>query len=337
MELVSVIVPVYNVEKYLDKCIQSIINQTYQKLEIILVDDGSPDRCGIMCEQYAELDGRIRVIHKKNGGLSDARNVGVERASGKYLLFVDSDDFIDCELVEKTVESAEAYQSDIVLFDYKRLEPDGSIEFCCINNLPENKGFQLREYPKVLFKSISAWNKLFLKQFFVNSNIQFPVGYCYEDLGSSPRYLLAADKISYVKETFYNYVIREGSIMSATKEEKNYHDRCRMIEIVKAYYQLENAYDEYRKELEYLALFHGYYIPAKEILFRKGDRTYINEFRNFVVRMYPDYSHNIYLKGMSSKEKFQFYMIEHKQYWMVNLLSFLRKTLKKEKNRRDGK
>lgn len=324
MELVSVIVPIYNVEKYLDKCVQSIRTQTYKDLEIILVDDGSPDSCGEMCDTYEKQDARIKVIHKKNGGLSDARNAGALIATGKYLLFVDSDDYIEQDLIQKTVESAEEYQSDMVLFDYKRLEPDGTIEICSISGLPENQSFSLEDYSNAMIESVSAWNKLFLRKFFMKSNVRFPVGYHYEDLGSSPKYLLAAKKISYIRQPFYNYLIREGSIISSTKEEKNYHDRCEMMETVKVYFQQNNAYDKYVKELEYLTLFHVYFIPAKEILFRKGDRKYIEMFREFVKKQYPEYAHNSYLNSMSKKEKLQFYLIDHKQYWLVNLLSWAR-------------
>lgn len=327
MELVSVVVPIYNVEQYLDRCIQSIQSQTYENLEIVLVDDGSPDNCGKICDQYASKDQRIRVIHKENGGLSDARNAGVKIVTGKYLLFIDSDDFVAEDLVQKTVESAELNHSDIVLFDYQRLESNDTIEVCSISGIPENQSFSLEDYPEVLFKSISAWNKLFSREFYMNSEIQFPVGYYYEDLGSSPKYLFAAKRITYVKEPFYNYVIREGSIMSAAKEEKNYHDRCKMIEAVKAYYRQKEAYDKYIKELEFLTLFHAYFIPAKEILFRKGDKSYIDKFKDFVRKQYPQYSHNKYLKDMSKKEKLQFYMIDHKQYWVVDLMSWARKMI----------
>ena len=127
MELVSIVVPIYKVEQYLERCVQSICNQTYPKLEIILVDDGSPDQCGELCEMYAKKDERIRVVHKENGGLSDARNEGVKYATGKYILFVDSDDYIAEDLVEKTVEVAETQNCDIVLFDYYYVE-DGMIE-----------------------------------------------------------------------------------------------------------------------------------------------------------------------------------------------------------------
>ena len=115
MELVSVVVPVYKVEQYLERCVKSICEQTYQELEIILVNDGSPDRCGEMCEELAQKDNRIQVLHKQNGGLSDARNAGVKLATGKYLLFVDSDDYIAKDLVEKTVTEAEKMACDMVL------------------------------------------------------------------------------------------------------------------------------------------------------------------------------------------------------------------------------
>lgn len=105
--MVSVIVPVYKVEKYLKKCVESIRQQSYSNLEIILVDDGSPDKCGQMCDEFAKGDSRIKVLHKKNGGLADARNAGIEKASGEYLLFVDSDDWIHPMLVEKTLYDAQ--------------------------------------------------------------------------------------------------------------------------------------------------------------------------------------------------------------------------------------
>ena len=112
--LISVIVPVYNVEKYLDKCIESIVNQTYKNLEIILVDDGSPDNCPKMCDAWAEKDSRIKVLHKENGGLSDARNAGIEYSNGEYVCFIDSDDWIDRDMIESLLNSAIKHNVDVV-------------------------------------------------------------------------------------------------------------------------------------------------------------------------------------------------------------------------------
>ena len=127
MPTISVIVPVYKVEPYIRKCVDSILGQTFSDIQVILVDDGSPDQCGKICDEYAKQDNRVEVIHKENGGLSDARNEGVKYATGKYILFVDSDDYIAEDLVEKTVEVAETQNCDIVLFDYYYVE-DGMIE-----------------------------------------------------------------------------------------------------------------------------------------------------------------------------------------------------------------
>lgn len=126
--LVSVVIPVYNVEAYLDRCVASVVNQTYPNLEIILVDDGSPDRCPAMCDEWAEKDGRIRVIHKQNAGQGLARNSGMEAACGKYIFFFDSDDYVDPTIVEKCVASAEAYHSDAVAFGRWDVFEDGRKE-----------------------------------------------------------------------------------------------------------------------------------------------------------------------------------------------------------------
>ena len=123
--LVSVIVPIYNVEKYLRKCVDSILNQTYKNLEIILVDDGSPDNCGNICDEYALSDSRIRIIHKKNGGLSDARNAGLDIARGNYILFVDSDDYIDETMVEKLYEALEKEKAEMSLCSFVYVNDDG--------------------------------------------------------------------------------------------------------------------------------------------------------------------------------------------------------------------
>ena len=122
-EKISIIVPVYNVEKYLKKCIDSIVNQTYKNLEIILVDDGATDRSGEICDELAKLDNRIKVYHKKNGGLSDARNYGVERATGSYVGFVDSDDYIDAEMYEKLYEAITKEAADVAECNLKIVYP----------------------------------------------------------------------------------------------------------------------------------------------------------------------------------------------------------------------
>lgn len=127
--MISIIVPIYNVEKYLPKCIESIINQTYTDLEILLIDDGSTDNSGLICDKYASIDNRIRVIHKKNGGLSDARNVGLDICKGKYISFIDSDDYIELTMYEKMIKIMINQKVDIVSCNYNHIYNNNKIPF----------------------------------------------------------------------------------------------------------------------------------------------------------------------------------------------------------------
>ena len=159
--LVSVIIPVYKIEDYLDVCVQSVIGQTYRNLEILLVDDGSPDRCAQMCDAYAREDTRIKVIHKANGGLADARNAGIRAAKGEYFLLVDGDDKVSDRLVESTVKLAESLEADIVIFDYETIEKGGGKGRCITMDLPAERAISLKDEPKLLTLSCSAVNKLY--------------------------------------------------------------------------------------------------------------------------------------------------------------------------------
>ena len=176
-ELVSIIVPIYNVEKYLIKCIESILNQTYKNLEIILVDDGSTDSCNKICDRYKKIDKRVVVIHKKNGGLSSARNIGIKKAKGKLISFVDSDDYIKPNMIEELKNNMYFYNSDISVCDYYYII-DGKRQISDNNNLKRNCITKYKN--KFIYKPNSAvWNKLYKKNLF--EQIKFPEGKIYED------------------------------------------------------------------------------------------------------------------------------------------------------------
>lgn len=215
MELISVIVPVYKVENYLNKCIESIVNQTYSNLEIILVDDGSPDNCPAMCDQWAAKDSRIRVIHKENGGLSDARNTGMEIASGSYICFVDSDDWIHPEYVERLYSACIEHQTSIAACDVQFVFDTSIIDYslpsfkstCCtteqaLNTLIHGTGFRA-----------VAWNKLYRRDILKNES--FPVGRFHEDEFFTYRILAKAPTLAYVDAQLYYYYQRSGSIMNS--------------------------------------------------------------------------------------------------------------------------
>ncbi len=226
MDVISVIVPIYNVEKYLVRCLQSIIKQTYQNLEIILVDDGSTDTSGKLCDKFAEKDSRIIVIHKKNGGLSDARNVGIDKSSGSYLVFVDSDDWIDPDMISILYNVAQKNNSDIIECSYRNIYKDHILEETNCNAEIIN-GDYVTALEGMLdwryFKPV-AWNKLYKRN--VIKDIRYPVGRLHEDEFTTYKYFYNAKKVSYIDVSKYNYDrTREDSITGRGFSEKNL-DAC---------------------------------------------------------------------------------------------------------------
>ena len=211
--LITIIVPVYNVEKYLKKCIDSIITQTYDNLEIILVDDGSTDSSGNICDEYKTNDSRIKVIHKINAGLSSARNAALEIATGELIGFVDSDDYIDPMMYEKLIKNMNKYHSDIAVCDFvfngikdSHSEKYKTHEFVSVGK--EKFVNTQNDYSKI---SIVAWNKLYKRELF--KYIKYPEGKLFED-----RFIICdlydkANSVSYIIEPLYNYLVRNGSIM----------------------------------------------------------------------------------------------------------------------------
>lgn len=330
MELVSVVVPVYKVEKYLKRCVDSIRAQTYENLEIILVDDGSPDSCGQMCDAYAREDSRIQVVHKENGGLSDARNAGAEQAQGEYLLFVDSDDYIAEELITKTVSVAKETGCDVVLFDYFYVE-GGRAE---IRNegLPDNRPLTLETEKRLLFSAPAAWLKLFKKKFYEKSGIRFPKGRYYEDLNTTPKFVFAAERIVYLNEPLYYYMIRQDSIMGSRDYEKNYKDMVEVLDDVLKYYKDKGAYEKYRDELEYLVFCNAYFEPSREIVLAHAKTSYLEKSRTYMYERFPEFTENPYIRRRSRKDRLHMHILNTRQYWLMRFLSRCRQM--KEKVRR---
>lgn len=217
MEMISVIVPVYKVEKYLHKCIDSIRNQTYTNLEIILVDDGSPDNCGKICDEYATLDDRIIVIHKENGGLADARNFGIDKATGQYLSFVDSDDYIHPQMYERMMQAMTQSDADIVISDLNMIPEAKEVEFpklegnvnLQILNRHDIQNRYFENTPESIYFTV-AWNKLYKRKCF--KTYRYPHGRLHEDEFVTFKTLYEADNVVAIEDKLYYYVSREASI-----------------------------------------------------------------------------------------------------------------------------
>lgn len=227
-DLISIIVPVYNVQEYLKNCINSILNQSYKNIEIILVDDGSTDESSSICDLYVKKDSRIKVIHKENGGLSDARNMGIKSARGKYITFVDSDDYLDENYVKVLYILITENNSDIACSRMKKTDS--------LNDKIINKNEKINIYNSIdAIKEIlyqrnidnSAPSKLFKKDLF--ENILFPVGYAFEDLDTMYKLFLQANKIVSTTNNYYLYYQRQGSILHTVKD-KTINDLLTIID-----------------------------------------------------------------------------------------------------------
>lgn len=213
--LISVIVPIFNVEKQLDRCIYSIINQTYKNIEIILVDDGSTDSCGIICDNYNKIDKRIIVLHKANGGLSSARNAGLDNAKGDLIAFVDSDDYLEINYLEELYNNMNKYNSDISVcnvYYWKNKKKSTVIKEVDNEFVSSNKEKFENINNKYSSLTVYAWNKLYKRKIF--ENIRYPDGKIYEDSYILCEILDKTNIISYTLKPLYNYVYRKDSIVN---------------------------------------------------------------------------------------------------------------------------
>lgn len=291
-ELISVIVPIYKVEKYLKQCIDSIIAQTYKNIEIILVDDGSPDCSGEICDEYAKKDERIKVIHKKNGGLSDARNKGISEATGEYIAFIDSDDYVEPCYLEKLYHAIRKTDIKIAQCNIQKVdESDISIEIIGDTIKSEKDGkTMIKELYDNKWENTVVWNKLYLKQLF--DYIRFPVGKLHEDEYITYKVLYDVEKISIIPESLYFYRQRKESIIGKTFS-LNRLDILEALEERLTYFQQKNE-----KELYYLTL--QFYLQKIRESYLKV-RLFIEESNLVQKELKKKYKKN-YLKVIKTKE-----------------------------------
>lgn len=271
---ISIIVPIYNVEKYLNRCVDSILKQSFVNFELILVNDGSTDSCAQICDNYSKMDKRVRVIHKENGGAADSRNAGLDIAKGEYIGFVDSDDWIENNMYEILFKKAKKFKADVVICRALRIE--------------NGKTFPLREYNWgniKIFNSIEALKELFLggidcsncTKIYKKSlykSIRFPIGKINEDFVVLYKIFNKSEKIIYIKDILYNYEMRKDSITTSTFSIKNFD----------CYYNAKEAYEYAMNNLPDIksqAEYYYYYITFcifKQLLFQNIYKEYKNEY-----------------------------------------------------------
>ncbi|MDR0738888.1 MAG: glycosyltransferase [Oscillospiraceae bacterium] len=248
--LISIIVPIYNVENFFSKCLSSIENQTYKNNEIILIDDGSTDASGKIADNFKNSHMNVTVIHKKNEGLASARNLGLEIANGQYISFVDSDDFLHHRFLERLYELLEKYDADISYCNYYFYFPKTRLRFPYPFS-PLKKEYNSEKALKKIIAAYTlhsfAWNKLYKRSLFIKNNIRFE-DLCFEDIATVPRLFFWAKKIAVTRKPLYYYVQRKGSALhsiSATKIE----DFIRSYGSLRNFLQKQEKYDIYKKSV----------------------------------------------------------------------------------------
>ena len=310
---ISVIVPVYNVEKYLRRCLDSLVNQTFKDFEVILVNDGSPDNSQSIIDEYQSKYPFIKSLKKENGGMSSARNMGLDNAVGEYIAFVDSDDYVEVFFLEKLYNRAIETNSDVVICNYHALNEEESRTINChMNFSPEDKKEYLLSPPMV-------WNKLIKKE--VMDKIRFREGIFYEDLDICVRMLPLINKISFVDEPLYNYYLQQsGSIM--TQKEFNVHllDIFTVLEDCKKLLEAD-----YYREIEYIYITHLLRTATLRFLDYPNTLEHLVKINGTMEREFPNWRENEYYNKCSIKVKIICFLAIHRYYKILKIVKKITK------------
>ncbi len=252
--VISIVVPIYKVEKYLPRCLDSIMEQTFDDFEVLMIDDGSPDNCAVICREYEKKDKRFRLLQKNNGGLADARNYGIKFANGEYIVFIDSDDCIHKDYLKVLYEECVNNNAEI---SYCRFKYSYFMSHICIPMLsfPKKRVLDSEKALHLIIRDNSlhsyAWNKMYKRSLFTDNEISYPKIY-FEDIATSPILFFNASKVAVSDRYLYYYEKRVGSIM-ATIDIQKVNDVMLSILIIRNYIQYNNAYEKYRASLKFLS------------------------------------------------------------------------------------
>lgn len=277
---ISIVVPAYKVQDYVLECLESIAAQTYKNIEVVVIDDGSPDDSGVICDDYAKKDARFHVIHQKNGGLSAARNRGLKEATGKYIAFVDSDDSVAPEYIEKLYQSIHDNDSELAVCGFNQTRVDREA-------MSGNEATAIL-LTRQLDEDLVAWNKLYLRSLFIDHKIAYPVGEIHEDNLTTYKLYAAAKRVSFVPDTLYNYRLRSDSITQSNSVLKQLTVRERASREAIEYF----AQNEGLREAAEVALLLAKFRFIDCALSGKIDKKYYGEAREWVLENRGKYANN---------------------------------------------
>ena len=316
MTKISVIVPVYNVEELLPKCLDSLVNQTFDDYEVIVVNDGSPDNSQkIIDDYYKKYPNIIKPLKKENGGLSSARNYGLKYANGEYILYVDSDDWISKDMLKIMYKTALKEGSDIVICKM--------LNVIAGRNVKINNGiFDVDVFKRYILNNPSACCKFIKKDILLHPELAVLEGHHYEDIAEVPAFCLYAKNISFIDDYLYYYLVREGSIMHQKTYTDKLNDIFDSLNNLTNIFIKKDAFDKYKDELEYLYIEHLLHAASLRFLPYDEGISSINRICDIMKEKFPNWSKNKYYKKMNFKYKIVCNLIYKKR------LNFLKKILK---------
>ncbi len=323
MTKVSVIIPVYNVEKYIEKCLDSLVNQTLKDIEIIVVNDGSPDNSQKIIDKYVKkYPNIVKSYIKKNGGQGSARNYGLKKATGEYIGYVDSDDYVSIDMYEKMYNKAKKDKSDIVICQ-NYIDNDGKITI-------DSEEFVNIHDNRVFFGKMAVWNKIYKKEILVNNKINFKERVWYEDLAFTLKSIINSKNISFVDEPLYYYLIRPGSTMNNSNVEKNLEILDAFSDII-SYLDRKKCFDLYYDRIEFLAVYHIYISGIVRVLRCKADnknkKVVIDKFIGYINQWFPSYNKNKYLYLLDKNKKIIYNLLRLKLYLLIKLIFNIKEKL----------
>lgn len=317
---ISVIVPIYNVEKYLDKCLNSLKNQNFESYEVIMVDDGATDNSRSIAEYYETNYGNIfTLVSQTNKGLSEARNTGMRYATGEYICFVDSDDYVEETYLQELYKCIKEHNADLIFCAFRSVDEEGNmIREVFEKQYDSQTIYTLEKRKDLLLTQNAAWNKLYKRQIIIDNELWFTPGVWYEDLRFVKKYMLFASRFVYCDTILYNYLIRKGSIMNSMGSSRN-------IEIISAIDEIIDFYKErkllqmFHEEIEFLAIDHMY-ISTLVRLIRAKERAQLEIIKKSFVEHFPKYKKNKYIKRLEKGRKLILFMLDMRLYGMIRMV-----------------
>lgn len=313
MDKISVIIPCYNAEMYIEKCIESLKSQEYKNFEVFLIDDGSQDKTKEIIKKLIINDERFQYQYKKNGGVSSARNLGIKKATGKYICFLDSDDWVDADYLSSLYNSIKDEKSDLAVCNIKRVYN---------NKITYNKIDKKID----LLKYTAPWNKIYKRSMFEENSILFPEGIWYEDIAVSYKTYILSDKISINGNYPHNYIQNENSLVRACDD--RIFDIYKIVDELERFSKEKNLYDKFKSDLEFLCIYHVLIGTVYRASFHKEFSVkMIKDITGYVNERYPNWNKNPYLKTLSPI--FRIYLIFIQKNKFKFIFSILKRWNKK--------